>query len=70
MIVSLTFTPFCFQFFGVSKDKLPSIAIQDKDERKYILEEAYPGKMKAWFKGYFVSVVMPLFGPNYVSHCI
>lgn len=70
MIVSIIFTPFCIQFFGVRKDKLPSIAIQDKDERKYILEEAYPGKMKAWFKGYLVSVVMLLFGLNYVSHCM
>ena len=49
------FTLFCIQYFGVRKDKLPSIAIQDKDEHKYILEEAYPGKIRMWFKDYFVS---------------
>ena len=51
----LMFTLFCIQYFGVRKDKLPSIAIQDKDEHKYILEEAYPGKIRVWFKDYFVS---------------
>ena len=54
----LIFTLFCIQFFGLRKDKLPSIAIQDKDEHTHILEEAYPGKIRTWFKDYFVSGFM------------
>ncbi|KAH7296125.1 hypothetical protein KP509_26G009900 [Ceratopteris richardii] len=40
------------QYFGVKKENLPCILIQDKNEKKYTLEKANTGNIASWFKDY------------------
>ena len=55
--VTLYFFSFLFlQYLGVKNDTLPSIFIQDMNEKKYLLKKIQSSEEIAlWFKDYYVS---------------
>ncbi|KAK6923477.1 hypothetical protein RJ641_011781, partial [Dillenia turbinata] len=47
------------EYFGLRKEKLPSILIQDKDEQKYLKEEVEPDHIAPWIKEFKAGTLKP-----------